>query len=402
MHSIKEIYIIGNGPSSSHTMGPSFACDYILKKYKDIKEIKVTLCGSLAYTGKGHLTDYIIDEKLKDIKHSIEFDYLKEVKHPNTMIFLIKNKDGSVIEEQVLSIGGGSIITSDSKDKKDLDIYPHHTMKEIYKYCKDNSINLYQYIKKFEDKDIEKYIDNVLKVMEEAVSRGAKAEGYLPGNLHIKRKAKDMKEKIVANDSLKNDETLAVLTAAYAVAEENACGGIISTAPTCGSAGVIPGVIYFLKYKKVNREDIIKYLMIAGLIGIVVKTDGSVSGAECGCQAEIGVACAMAAGMLGAYYNFDNVGKIIQSAEIGLEHSLGLTCDPVGGYVQIPCIERCAIFAMKAVNAAKLALLIPHHSTKVGFDLSVETMLETGKDMPKEYRETSIKGLAKTLKTIIQ
>ena len=400
LRSIKEIYIIGHGPSSSHTMGPYFACQYILKKYKDfdIQEIEVTLFGSLALTGKGHLTDAIIDLALKDIKHSVAFDYQTPKSHPNTMTFLIKCKN-KVATESVVSIGGGSIVTVDN-DNSGLseEIYPHQYMKDIQQYCEDNNLTFYDYVMKFEKEDPTPYFKKVLKTMDEAVERGMKAEGYLPGSLKVKRKAKAMYDARETCQLDIKDVPMNVAIASFAVAEENAAGGVIVTAPTCGSAGVIPGCIRYLRMKGIDDETIIKGLMVAGLFGIICKTDASVSGAEAGCQAEIGVACSMGAAMI-AYCFGKGIVDIIQAAEIALEHSLGLTCDPVDGYVQIPCIERCAIYAVKAIDAVKLAIVIPNDDIHVSYDNSVKTMYRTGLDMNQKYKETSQGGLAETLKS---
>ena len=396
LRSIKEIFITGHGPSSSHTMGPFFASKWILSKYPEAQNIEVTLFGSLALTGKGHLTDYIIDLALKDVPHQIIFDKKTIKKHPNTMTFKIfdgkKNKT-----ENVISIGGGSILTSDNINESESKcIYPHQFMKDIQKYCKDNDISFYDYIIAHEDEDIEQYFKNVLKVMDDACERGLKAEGYLPGTLKVKRKAKDMYEAMEHTTLGLNDVAMNVAIASFAVAEENAAGGIISTAPTCGSAGVIPGCIKYLRMKNVSDENIVRGLMVAGLIGIICKTNASVSGAECGCQAEIGVACSMGAAMI-AFCFGKEIDDIVQAAEIALEHSLGLTCDPVEGYVQIPCIERCAIYAIKAINAVKLAIVIPNDNIHVTYDDSVRTMYLTGIDMNQKYKETSLGGLAEIL-----
>ena len=396
LRSIKEIFITGHGPSSSHTMGPYFACQYILKKYKDIKSIEVTLYESLALTGKGHLTDYIIDKALKDIKHQIIFDTKTRTKHPNTMSFKIVTKDKDYVEN-VISIGGGSIVTVDNLQELDKDdVYPHQHMTEIMKYCQENDISFYDYITKFEG-DVYDYFKNVLKVMDEAYHRGLVAEGVLPGKLHVKRKAKAMHDAMEETERAEEDVAMNVAIASFAVAEENAAGGIIVTAPTCGSAGVIPGCIKYLRMKGVSDDNIIKGLAVAGLFGIVCKVNASVSGAECGCQAEIGVACSMGAAMIAFCFGKDIV-DIVQSAEIALEHSLGLTCDPVDGYVQIPCIERCAIYAIKAINAVKLAIVIPNDDIHVSYDDSIRTMYKTGLDMNEKYKETSLGGLAEFIK----
>lgn len=397
LRSIKEIFITGHGPSSSHTMGPHFACQYILKKYKDIKSIKVTLYGSLALTGKGHLTDYIIDLSLKNVPHEIVFDKETATTHPNTLSFEVTTSKG-IEKETVVSIGGGSIVTVDNfQETKNKEIYPHLHMSEIQKYCLDNDISLYEYVKKYEDKDCFRYFENVLKVMDEAVKRGLTTEGYLPGSLKVKRKAKAMFAAMKDSTLGENDVAMNVAVHSFAVSEENASGGIIVTAPTCGSAGVIPGCIKYLRMKHVSDENIIKGLMVAGLFGIICKMNASVSGAECGCQAEIGVACSMGAAMIAHCFGKSTI-DIIQSAEIALEHSLGLTCDPVEGYVQIPCIERCALFAIKAINAVKLAVIIPDDDIHVSYDDSVKTMYLTGIDMNAKYKETSLGGLAEIIK----
>lgn len=397
LRSIKEIFITGHGPSSSHTMGPHFACDYILNKYKEINHIKVTLYGSLALTGKGHLTDYIIDLSLKNYPHEIIFDKETVTEHPNTMTFEIDTPEGVKVED-VISIGGGSIITSDNlKKTKKKEIYPHQYMTEIMNYCIKEDISLYDYVVAHEDKDIYSYFENVLKVIDEAVDRGLNATGYLPGKLKVRRKAKEMYESMEKSTLGVNDVAMNVAVHSFAVAEENASGGVIVTAPTCGSAGVIPGCIQYLRMKHVSDENIIKGLMVAGLFGIICKMNASVSGAECGCQAEIGVACSMGAAMIAHCFGKSTV-DIVQSAEIALEHSLGLTCDPVDGYVQIPCIERCALFAIKAINAVKLAVIIPDDDIHVSYDDSVKTMYQTGIDMNAKYKETSLGGLAEIIK----
>lgn len=397
LRSIKEIFITGHGPSSSHTMGPYFASQYILKKYKDIEHIEVTLYGSLALTGKGHLTDFIIDKALKNVPHEIKFNKKTKTRHPNTMNFKVTTKE-KTFSENVISIGGGSIVTVDNINEiGSKNIYPHTHMSEIMKYCLSKDITFYDYVVEHEGKGIFKYFKDVLHVMDEAYDRGLKAEGYLPGKLHVKRKAKAMYEAMENTTLGLNDVAMNVAIASFAVAEENASGGIIVTAPTCGSAGVLPGCIKYLRMKHVTDDNIIKGLAVAGLFGIVCKMNASVSGAECGCQAEIGVACSMGAAMI-AFCFGKQIEDIVQAAEIALEHSLGLTCDPVDGYVQIPCIERCAIYAIKAINAVKLAIVIPNDDIHVSYDDSIKTMYQTGLDMNKKYKETSLGGLAEIIK----
>lgn len=398
LRSIKEIFITGHGPSSSHTMGPYFASQYILKKYQGLKHVEVTLYGSLALTGKGHLTDYIIDVAFKDVPHKIIFNKKTKTKHPNTMTFKVIDSLDKEHLENVISIGGGSIVTVDNINEIGAkNIYPHTHMSEIMKYCTSHDMSFYDYVVAHEGKDIYNYFKDVLKVMDEAYERGLKAEGYLPGKLHVKRKAKAMYEAMEDTTLGVNDVAMNVAIASFAVAEENASGGIIVTAPTCGSAGVLPGCIKYLRMKKVSDDNIIKGLAVAGLFGIVCKMNASVSGAECGCQAEIGVACSMGAAMI-AFCFGKEIADIVQAAEIALEHSLGLTCDPVDGYVQIPCIERCAIYAIKAINAVKLAIVIPNDDIHVSYDDSIRTMYQTGLDMNKKYKETSLGGLAEFIK----
>ena len=397
MRSLREIFVVGHGPSSSHTMGPALACDYILKKYKNPKRIDVVLYDSLALTGPGHLTDYIIDLKLKDYVHTIFFDFDHHFAHPNTMDFYVRTDKNKEVRETIVSIGGGTIITQDSETNLGKDIYPHQHLHEILEYCEKENISLYDYIIKFEGEDVLNYLANVYDVMEESRSRGIEAKGELPGPLHVQRKARQMFLEMRKAKNGKTNIHMNVAITSFAVAEENASGGVICIAPTCGSAGVIPGCITYLKMKNYSRKEIIKGLAVAGLVGIIAKTNASVSGAECGCQAEIGVACAMGAAMI-SFVKGQGDKNVEQAAEIAMEHSLGLTCDPVDGYVQIPCIERCAIFALKAINASTLASIIPASEAKVNYDTSLETMYQTGKDLNEGYRETSVKGLAKFVK----
>lgn len=397
MRSIKEIFVVGHGPSSSHTMGPAFACEYILKKYPHAKFIRVVLYGSLSLTGKGHLTDYIIDLKLKKIPHIIQFNNTHKTRHPNTMLFVVEDEDNKTFRETVISVGGGTILTKDHPYAIGEEVFPHKKLSEILKYCEDEKISLVDYVTRFESKDIRSYMENIYQKMKESIENGKKAEGLLPGELKVMRKAHEMYE--VSRNIENGDKNIHMNMAisSFAVAEENAAGGIIVIAPTCGSAGVIPGVITYCEMKEMPHEKIIDGLLVAGLFGILAKVNASVSGAECGCQAEIGVACSMGAALVGTAQGFSN-SNIAQSAEIALEHSLGLTCDPVCGYVQIPCIERCAMFALKAVNAATLAKLIPASEAKVSYDDILKTMYQTGRDLQSGYRETSAAGLARIVK----
>ena len=399
MQSIKSVFYIGHGPSSSHTIGPVNAVKYILGKYQDIVSVKVTLCGSLASTGKGHLTDYIINKYLEGINHRIVFDARKRVKHPNTMIFETTLKNNEIKKDIIVSIGGGVITINNEKKQDGSDLYPHHTLSEIMAYCRDFGYSLWEYVLYHEGEDVLSYIDEIYKTIKDEIARGIKTDGELPGELHVKRKAKAMYENML-KEHKEDDIQTNVAIASFAASEENAAGGKIVVAPTCGSAGVIPGVVQYLEMKKVPYEDIRKGFLVAGLIGLLAKSNASISGAEAGCQAEIGVACAMGAAMIATALGYEYK-KIAQSAEVALEHSLGLTCDPVKGYVQIPCIERCAIFALKAINAASIVGILPIEASKVTFDESLLTMYLTGKDLHAGYRETAKKGLSKVIKELI-
>ena len=396
MQSIKNVFYIGHGPSSSHTIGPVNAVRYILETYKDIQSVKVTLCGSLASTGKGHLTDYVIDKLLKNVPHVISFNSRKLVKHPNTILYEITFNDDKKKKETIISIGGGVFKVLGEKKNEEKELYPHQTLSEIIAYCRKYGYSLDEYVLYHEGEEILDYLDNIYQTIKESIKRGLEANGELPGELHVKRKAKTMYENMLEEHKEEDIQTN-VAIASFAASEENAAGGLIVVAPTCGSAGVIPGVMKYLEMKNVPYENIRKGFMVAGLIGLLAKSNASISGAEAGCQAEIGVATAMGAAMIATAFNYE-IKKIAQSAEVALEHSLGLTCDPVKGYVQIPCIERCAIFALKAINAASIVGILPIEASMVTFDESLMTMYLTGKDLHAGYRETAKKGLAKVIK----
>lgn len=393
MRSIKEIFYSGHGPSSSHTIGPYNAVKYLLNKYQNIKFAKVTLYGSLALTGKGHLTDYILSQALEDIPHTIMFDDKQKMFHPNTLVFVLDLADGSTVNETIASTGGGSFKVNGQDTAIKEERYPHQKLKDIIVYCEQNHYLLDDYVLHFEDKAILEYVSDIYRLMLEAMARGIATQGELPGELHVKRKAFSMDQQMKAEQK-ENDLYANVAIATFAVAEENAAGGLIVVAPTCGSAGVIPGIIKYMQMKNISEEKILRGLLVAGLIGMLAKTNASISGAEAGCQAEIGVACAMGAAMLASALSMDNR-AVAQCAEVALEHSLGLTCDPIKGYVQIPCIERCAIFALKAINAITVVSLLPKEANKISFDDSLLTMYLTGKDLRVGYRETAKKGLAK-------
>ena len=391
MKSLKELYKIGNGPSSSHTMGPKKAALLLKEQYPDADLYKIILYGSLAFTGKGHLTDKIIDEALKPSNVEIIFNKEeKELKHPNTMDLIAFKEDKELGKFRVYSIGGGSIQIEGKDFQDEKDIYQFTTFTDIKNNCED----LLKYVYSQEDNDIKEYLKQVWNTMKNGIETGLKEEGIIPGKLKISKKAKVLYEKNIENETAEL-KIIRLLTAyAYATSEQNASGGIIVTAPTCGASGVLPAVLYYLyKEENITEDKIVEGLAVAGLIGNLVKTNASISGAECGCQAEIGTACSMAA--VGyAYIKGFSTDVIESAAEIAMEHHLGLTCDPIYGYVQIPCIERNAVAAIRAIDSANMASLL-YKDSKISFDLVVETMYETGKDLSGHYRETSKGGLAK-------
>ena len=395
MQPLKELFKIGNGPSSSHTMGPKRATEIFKNKNKDADYFKVILYGSLALTGKGHLTDYIIKKTLEGYKVDIEFDYETECPiHPNTFD-IFAYKDGNLLNNwRVYSVGGGTFKIEGKKDIDYPSIYKETCFGEIKKVCEEKNIDLYEYVKSVEGEDIDDFLKEIWESMQKTIEEGLSKEGMIHGKLNLERRAKSILEKEVPDETFDLRQARLLSAYAYATNEENATGGIMVTAPTCGASGVLPAVLYYMK-KEYNVEDslIIKALAVAGIIGNVVKKNASISGAECGCQAEVGTACSMAAAAC-SYIKGLNIEKIENSAEIAMEHHLGLTCDPIYGYVQIPCIERNAVAAMRAIDATKLAMLTSRQR-KISFDVVVETMYETGKDLQSHYRETSEGGLAK-------
>lgn len=398
MQSLRYLYRIGNGPSSSHTMGPIVATKRFLESVDGVDKIKVILYGSLAKTGKGHMTDTAIKNVLGEERCEIVFDYDTPTPvHPNTLDFIAYKNGEEIARKRYYSIGGGEVLEDGEEKREYPDIYPHNSFTEIVKYCEDNDIQIWQYVEEFEGKEIWDYLAKVWEVMLDAVKRGVNTEGVLQGGLGTQRKAKFLRRQSHIDESEETKMNRLICAYAFAVSEENASGGIIATAPTCGACGVVPAVLKYLQHKrKFSDEKILKALAVGGIIGNLIKTNASISGAECGCQAEIGTACAMAAASACELYelNFD---EIEYAAEMSIEHHLGLTCDPVCGLVQIPCIERNAIAAMRALNAVNLADFLAD-TRKISFDTIVETMYETGKDLKIMYRETSEGGLAKNYK----
>lgn len=395
MKSIKSLYKIGLGPSSSHTMGPSFAATEFLKISPQADFIKVTLFGSLAKTGKGHGTDRAISETLANIPHEIVFDYESKTPiHPNTLEFIAFKEGKETDKKEFYSIGGGEIQFDGADSVSPKEVYSENNFTEIANMCKSRNIRLSDYVFEKEDSDIKQYLMEVWKTMQNAINEGLSKSGTLPGGLSVERKAQFLYNQKHIDESPQTRENRLVCSYAFAVSEQNADCGIIVTAPTCGSCGVLPAVLKYMQDKNnFTDEDIIRALAVAGLIGNIVATNASISGAECGCQAEVGTACSMASAALCELFEM-GIDQIEYAAEVAMEHHLGLTCDPVCGLVQIPCIERNAVAAMRAINALSLANFL-YGSRKVSFDVVVETMYQTGKDLSHLYRETSEGGLAK-------
>ena len=392
MKSIKTVYKIGQGPSSSHTVGPFNAAKLIKKRYPEADNYKVILYGSLALTGGGHGTMGAIQRVIPNIKIELDKD-ANDIPHPNTMDFFAY-KDGKEIGKlRMLSIGGGVIKILGEENFLDKEIYKEKNFSEVLDYCKTNNLTIPEYVYKHEDEKIKKYLLKMWKAMEDCVERGLKTEGILPGGLEITRKAKLLYNSISRGES--DDTTMDRMLSAfsYAACEENASEGLVVTAPTCGSCGVIPSVMYYYKHcKGYTDEEIIDALAVCAVIGNVIITNASVSGAECGCQAEIGSACSMAAGGIAHLLGL-NLDQIEYAAEVAMEHNLGLTCDPVKGLVQIPCIERNAVAAMRAINSVNISRFL-YKTRRISFDNIVDTMYRTGKDMDKKYKETANGGLA--------
>lgn len=400
MESLRYLYKIGPGPSSSHTIGPKRISEVFLNEFHNAYSYKVDLFGSLALTGKGHLTDYIIEKTFKNRRLKINFIYEFKEEHPNTMDLYAYDKDGNVIGyRRAFSIGGGdfsfSHLDNNEQRKK---IYPHQSMDKIIKYLKDNKISLSDYVYYY-DSDIKEYLHIILDKMFDSIERGLKSSGKLPGTLNLERVASKIYHHALEVDDESERDKLLISAYAYAVNEENACAGEIVTAPTCGSSGVVPSLLYhFYKKFKTPKVKLVDALAVAGIIGNLVKRNATISGAEGGCQAEVGTACSMASSMVSYLFNLD-IDKIEYAAEVAMEHHLGLTCDPVKGYVQIPCIERNAVAALRAYDAALFAKHIGNYrKNRVSFDQVIETMAATGKDLSYHYKETSLGGLAKHVK----
>lgn len=395
MESIRNLYKIGHGPSSSHTMAPQKAAQKFKDENQYADSFRVTLYGSLAATGKGHMTDIAIINTL--LPFSTEIVWQPETVlpyHTNGMKFEAIVKSQPVKEWIVYSIGGGDLSDGTSETKKEV-LYDKNTMKAILEWCQQTGKTFWEYVEDTEGKDIYDYLLTVWKTMEAAIHRGMDAEGLLPGGLGLQRKSSMYSIKAKGYQGSMRSRAL-IYSYALAVSEENASGNIIVTAPTCGSCGVLPSVLYHLKMNHdFSDQKIIRALATAGLIGNIVKTNASVSGAEVGCQGEVGVACAMAAGAACQLFG-GSPQQVEYAAEMGLEHHLGLTCDPICGLVQVPCIERNAFAAARALDSCSFAMLSDGKHL-ISFDKVVRTMQQTGHDLPSLYKETSTGGLAVNL-----
>ena len=396
MKSLKELYRIGLGPSSSHTMGPRFAAEAFVRDLPAAaRRVRVTLYGSLAATGRGHMTDFAVQQPFGEMP--VELVWRPEEllpRHPNGLrLEALGEQDEVLLERVVYSVGGGALLDENGTPDGGPQIYKQVNMAEALAECEREGWQLWELVEHVEGPGIRTYLADVWRSMRAAIERGLQAEGRLPGTLNVPRKASNYSAR-AQNLSGYLGQTGRLFAYALAVSEENAAGGEIVTAPTCGACGVLPAVLHFLQEQSaLSNEKIVRALATAGLIGNFVKRNASISGAEVGCQGEVGTACAMAAGaatqLLGG-----SIRQIEYAAEMGLEHHLGLTCDPIGGYVQIPCIERNAIAAVRALDCASYALL-SDGSHLVSFDNVVKTMWETGRDIKSIYRETSEGGLAK-------
>ena len=396
MKSLTELYKIGRGPSSSHTMGPEKAAKLFMERNKSAYSFKVVLYGSLAKTGKGHGTDVVL-KKTFTKPVDVVFDYENEhLPHPNTMDLFALDLNGKITDSwRVYSVGGGAIEVEGESSIDPPEVYPHHTFEQIRAYCDEQEITIPEYVVRFEGAQIREYLQTILETMKNAIRQGLKASGVLPCGLNTERRAKTLYQQRHIDETPQTKENRLVCAYAFAVSEQNASGEVIATAPTCGACGILPAVLkYEQDIHKYSDDDIIDALSTAGIIGNIVKTNASISGAECGCQAECGTACSMAAAALAQLFGMD-FDQIEYSAEVAMEHHLGLTCDPVAGLVQIPCIERNAVAAMRAINAVSLANFLTT-SRQISFDAVVETMYQTGKDINVRYRETSGGGLAKS------
>ncbi len=398
MESLRELYKIGRGPSSSHTMGPQYAAEYINTAYPDAAFVRVVLYGSLALTGKGHGTHTVLTETLR-APNEIVFDtQTGDLPHPNTLDFILCDERHEPVKRvRAVSVGGGEIRIEGVPETTPPQVYPHKNFEEVRRYCEAEHLRLSDYAARFDGDDVFDFLAGVWEQMKRTVRAGLAAEGVLPGGLGVERKAGFLYRQHHMDETPETRENRLVCAYAFAVGEENAAAGKVVTAPTCGASGVVPAVLLYTQERKgFGDREIARALAAGGIVGNVVKQNASISGAEAGCQAEIGTACCMAAAALAELYGME-LDQIEYAAENAMEHYLGLTCDPVCGLVQIPCIERNAVAAMRALNALSLANFLTE-TRKVSFDTVVRTMVQTGHDLQKKYRETSEGGLAANVK----
>ena len=395
MQSLRYLYRIGRGPSSSHTMGPLAAAKRFLAEHPSAEKYTAVLYGSLAKTGKGHMTDFILQEVFAERRFDLILDTETPTDfHPNMMDLIAYKGEEEIARTRFYSVGGGEILAEGEQFTEHDEVYTLNSFAAISKYCREKDIRIWQYVEECEGKEIWDYLSEVWDVMQNAIKEGLNAQGILHGGIGTQRKARYLFRQKHIDESEETKTNRLICAYAYAVSEQNASGGTIVTAPTCGACGVVPAVLKYLQHKRnFTKEQILHALATAGIIGNLIKTNASISGAECGCQAEIGTACSMAAAAAAELYELD-LDQIEYAAEMSIEHHLGLTCDPILGLVQIPCIERNAIAAMRALNAVNLADFLAD-SRMISFDMIVETMYETGKDLKVIYRETAEGGLAK-------
>ena len=397
MKSIRDIYKIGKGPSSSHTMGPERAARLFRSEHPEAEAFRVILYGSLSKTGVGHGTDRVLRQVLSPLPTEIVFsDEVLPDSHPNTMDFIALRGGEETGSLRVESVGGGDIRIPGRKEKEEAEeVYIEHSFAEIADFCKWRYIHtLSDYVELNEGPEIWDFLMDVWQVMKNAIDEGLQASGTLPGGLGVQRKAKYLFEQTPEHYEPSLREFQLIAAYAYAVAEQNADNGTIVTAPTCGACGVLPAVLkYAQETKHFSDEEICRGLAAAGIIGNLTKSNASISGAECGCQAEIGTACSMAAAALAELYK-QNLDQVEYAAEVAMEHHLGLTCDPICGLVQIPCIERNAVAAMRAMNACNLSYFLTG-SRNISYDMVCRAMRETGVNLDHRFRETSEGGLAR-------
>ena len=396
MQSIRTLYKVGKGPSSSHTMGPERAAKLFREMTPEADRYEVILYGSLAKTGVGHGTDRVLVDTLAPYPTKIVFASVDpgNMKHPNTLDLIAYQDNKETQRIRVESIGGGDIVVEGEAQHADAEVYPENSFAEIARFCQWRHVSLPEYVELNEGPEIWSFLEHIWHVMRQSIEDGLAAEGILPGGLNVQRKAKYLYERTHLLDLPQVRELQLVCSYAFAVAEQNAGNGTIVTAPTCGSCGVLPAVLMYMqqKYDLPDRK-IAEALGVAGLFGNLVRHNASISGAECGCQAEIGTACSMAAAAMGELTGL-TIEEQEYAAEIAMEHQLGLTCDPICGLVQIPCIERNAVAAKRAIDASNLSHMLVGTRT-ISFDMVVRTMYETGVNMNRAFRETSEGGLAR-------